>query len=169
MAGSVWEEKGRRCCTRLRFLGDCVACVAQGFYAVCCISIPAVKYDLKRALSVCFLFIFFFLHARLPAQHIFTLSVLSYSGKVNSLKAHKYSHLRSESADSEHTLALAHKGAACSLSYQHLDPSRATDLGEKSLVWLTVSHSACWFNRRAVSRCSRLRVRSSSAPNYHLI
>lgn len=121
------------------------------------------------AQCVFFIYIFFFLHARLPAQHIFTLSVLSYSGKVNSLKAHKYSHLRSESADSEHTLALAHKGAACSLSYQHLDPSRATDLGEKSLVWLTVSHSACWFNRRAVSRCSRLRVRSSSAPNYHLI
>lgn len=65
MAGSVWEEKGRRCCTMLRFLGDCVACVAQGFYAVCCISIPAVKYDLKRALSVCFLFIYFF--ARPPA------------------------------------------------------------------------------------------------------
>lgn len=97
--------------------GLCSMCGSRFLCRLLFISIPAVKYDLKRALSVCFLFIFYFLHARLPAQHIFTLSVLSYSGKVNSLKAHKYSHLRSESADSEHTLALAHKGAACSLSY----------------------------------------------------
>ena len=41
-----------------------------------------------------FIFFFFFLHARLHST--FTLSVLSYSGKVKNLKAHKYLHLRSD-------------------------------------------------------------------------
>lgn len=45
--------------------GLCSMCGSRFLCRLLFISIPAVKYDLKRALSVCFLFIYFF--ARPPA------------------------------------------------------------------------------------------------------